>query len=147
MDIDKYKEAMENLASHGLAVSDYDDTHINGTITAENDGLMFTSIPYDEGWTIYVDGVKTELQKIGNSFIAVPVSAGTHTIQMKYQARLLKPGLIISIISLIIIAALIFFRIKFKKEITEDGAIDLLLESTHKKRNEQKESDSESEEK
>lgn len=147
VDMDKYKEAMEKLAVHGLNVSDYDDTHINGTITAENDGLMFTSIPYDEGWTIYVDGVKTELQKIGNAFIAVPVSAGTHTIQMKYQARLLKPGLIISIISLIIIAALIFFRIKFKKEITEEGAIELFLESTHKKKNEQKEPDSESEEK
>ena len=151
VDIEKYKEAIDKLASGGIQVTYYDDTHINGTITAAYDGLMFTSIPYDKSWTIYVDGVKTELQKIGNAFIAVPVSSGTHKIEMVYQASLLKPGMVISIISIILIGTLIFFRIKFKKEITEDGAIELLIESArNRKKNKEKEQDesnSESEEK
>lgn len=147
IDLDKYKEAIEKLAEGGLNISSYDDTSIKGTITSKENGLMFTSIPYDEGWTIYVDGVKTELQKIGNAFLAVPLKKGTHTISMEYRARGYNAGLIISIVSAIIIIVLIVFRIIFKKEITEEGAIELFLQTKQKKKDKSKVIESESEEK
>lgn len=137
MDIEKYKEAMAIMASQGLNVTEYDETHIKGEITAESDGYMFTSIPYDESWTIYVDGVKTSYESMGNAFITVPVRAGTHTVEMKYVPRNYHAGLALTIISLAIMGFMIFFRIKYKREITENGSVKLFIESIRKKESEE----------
>lgn len=64
MDEDKFKEAMTKLSAGGLNVTSYSDTRITGTITADKSGLMFTSIPYDKSWTVYVDGTPVSTQKL-----------------------------------------------------------------------------------
>lgn len=46
---------------------------------------------------------------------------------MKFTAGNYKAGLVISIISFIIIGSLVFFRIKFKTEITEENAIETMI--------------------
>lgn len=60
---------------------------MKGQIAPEEDGLMFTSIPYDSGWTAYVDGKKTEIQTVAGAFIALDLKAGAHTIVFKYFPR------------------------------------------------------------
>lgn len=134
MDIDKYLELYEALADEGLNVTEYSDTCVKGTITALEDGICFTSIPYDEGFTLYVDGVETEYTTIADAFIGIPLTKGTHTIEFKYTARGIKTGGIITGICLIILIGFIVFRIKYKKEITETGAIELMMESISQKK-------------
>lgn len=144
VDEDKFKEAMTKLSAGGLNVTSYSDTRITGTITADKSGLMFTSIPYDKSWTVYVDGTPVSTQKVGDAFLAVELSAGTHTIEMKFTAGNYKAGLVISIISFIIIGSLVFFRIKFKTEITEENAIETMIykiNSKNKKTDKKQESE------
>lgn len=129
---DNYKEAITELSKQGLNVTNYNDTTLNGTITVLEDGLMFTSIPYDTSWTVYVDGEKTEYEEIGGAFIAVPLTKGTHEISFKFTANGYKAGLVLTIISILIIGLMIFYRVKFKKEITEEGALTLLLPKKNK---------------
>ncbi len=64
-----FKEAMTKLSAGGLNVTSYSDTRITGTITADKSGLMFTSIPYDKSWTVYVDGTPVSTQKVGDAFL------------------------------------------------------------------------------
>lgn len=129
MNVDKFKQLYESLADEGLKVTDYDDTHIKGTITALEDGMCFTSIPYDEGYTVYVDGIKTSYTTTGGAFISFPVSSGTHTVEMKYDAEGFNTGIAITTICALILIACLVFRIKFKKEISETGSIELIIES------------------
>ncbi len=126
MDEDKFIQVYNALNDEGLEITSYNDTHINGEITASEDGLMYTSIPYDESYTVYVDGKKTEYTKIGDAFIGVYLTSGTHTIQFHYVPRGLKPGIAISAICVLILIGCIIFRVKFKKEISEDGALSIL---------------------
>lgn len=124
MDASKLKELYAALNDEGLEISSYDSTHISGTINCKSDGLMYTSIPYDKGYSIYVDGVKTPYSCIGDeAFLAIELSAGTHDIEFKYYPQGLKSGRIISIACLLILIAAIVYRIKFKKEITEINVI------------------------
>lgn len=133
LNIDKLDELYKALADEGFNVTSYDDTHVTGTITALSDGLMWTSIPYDEGYTVYVDGKETEYTSVDDkALIAVNLTKGTHTVEFRYEVRGLKAGMTISIICLIIIAGCIVFRIKYKKEITEEGALSLL--TSHNKK-------------
>ena len=89
--------AINALASEGLNITQFEDTYIKVEITSTGDGLMYTSIIYDKGWTAYVDGEEVELQSINDALIAIPVPAGTHTIELKYFPTNLLPGLLITI--------------------------------------------------
>lgn len=72
------------------------DTKLTGTVTAAESGTLFLSIPYDEGWTITIDGQPAEGEKILEAFLSVPVEAGTHEISLIYMPGGLIPGVVIS---------------------------------------------------
>ncbi len=139
MDIDKFIQLYDSLADEGLKVTDYDDNHIEGTITVNEDGLCLTSIPYDESFTLYVDGVKTDFTEAADSLIAFKLTKGTHTIKLDYTPRGVVTGGIISGICLLIIIGCIIFNIKFKKEISEEGSIDAFVKSLSRKKSNENE--------
>ena len=53
-------------------------------IDMERENYVFYSIPYDAGWTAYVDGVEAEIERVNVSFMAVLVGEGEHTVEFKY---------------------------------------------------------------
>ena len=73
---------------------------------------MFTSIPYDEGWKLKVDGEKKNYIKVLNGFIAVELEEGQHIIEFKYTPPGFKCGIIISLISL---CFLIYRNMKYRR--------------------------------
>lgn len=99
--------AINALASEGLTIEEYDDNSIKGTITSSADGLMYTSIIYDRGWSAYIDGEEVEITSINDALLAVEVPAGTHTIELKYWPSNLTLGLIITFASIAILVLLI----------------------------------------
>ena len=86
-------------------------------VTAEKDGIMFTTISWEPGWTIKVDGKETKPVKLCDALIGVPLTAGEHEIEMTFFPEGLRTGIIFSISGLIAIIALIFFEPKKKDEI------------------------------
>lgn len=79
------------------AHSDKED-RIFGTISVpEGDGLVFTTIPYDEGWVVKVDGDFVEKEPVLNdSLIAFRITEGEHEIELEYKPDCVKYGLIIT---------------------------------------------------
>ena len=69
-------------------------------------GMLFTTIPYDKGWTIWVDGQKMSGQKMAEAFLGVSVPKGKHEIVMKYMPQGLLNGAGISAGSILLILAL-----------------------------------------
>ena len=58
---------MQTLSAGGMQVSSFSDSRIDGKLTAPEDGAVFTSIPYDAGWTVTVDGVKVDTYGVGET--------------------------------------------------------------------------------
>lgn len=97
-----FKQMYANLEDEMYIVDSYDSTHINGTITANKDGIMYTSIPYDKGFSVYVDGEKVEPIALGDGgLIGVPLTQGTHSVSFEYQVRGFKLGLLLTGLSII----------------------------------------------
>lgn len=112
-DLNNFKQAYNSLNDEGLIVDTFDDTHIKGNITAASSGLMFTSIPYDEGWSVYVDGKKIKPTKIfADAMTGVYIEAGTHEIEFKYIPKGFIPGILITLA-----CALIFVGVTFNQQI------------------------------
>ncbi len=107
LDEEKFSEAVEKLREHPLNITSFSEDHIKGEITAEKDGVMFTSISWEPGWTVKVDGEKVEPVKVCDALIGVELTAGTHTIEMSFFPEGLTVGIIVTlcgIIAIIIIA-------------------------------------------
>ena len=62
--------------------------------------MIYTSIPYDEGWKVLVDGKEVKTEKFADSLLMFKAGKGKHKIKIVYTPPLQKLGLIISIISI-----------------------------------------------
>ena len=86
-------------------LTEWTDTKLAGTIHAGAAGTMYTSIPYDKGWKLTVDGVETETRQIFDTFLAADLTEGDHEITLTYEPQGLKTGAMITGVSLAIFAA------------------------------------------
>lgn len=98
----------DKLSKNPLHLTSWMDTKISGTVNAEKGGVLFLSVPYDQGWTLTVDGEPCDYEKIFDAFTGIKLSAGEHEIAMTYFPAGLKPGLIISASAVLILILLYF---------------------------------------
>lgn len=98
-----YQSVHEALADEPLQITKFTDTKIEGTVNVLEEGVLYTSIPYEKGWHVKVDGKTVETLDIKNAMIGIPLSEGTHQITFKYRPDGLSTGLYISLGSLLIL--------------------------------------------
>ncbi|MFR1832239.1 MAG: YfhO family protein [Lachnospiraceae bacterium] len=116
-------EACDILNRMPWRLTKWNDTELEGEVTAGQPGILFTSIPYDEGWEILVDGKPAEGQKLFDTFLGVDLAEGHHTIAMKYQPQGLKEGIMItagSVIILVFIGILGILKRRKDEELPEE---------------------------
>ena len=106
----------EKLMRSPLHLTSWTDTRLEGSVHTEEAGALFLSIPYDDGWTVTVDGEKAETYKIFEAFTAIDVPAGEHEIVLTYFPGGLKAGLLISVLAVLILAALYLIKKHTTKE-------------------------------
>lgn len=103
-------EAMEEiyqcLSKSPLELSSWTDTGLAGSINTPEGGTMFTSIPYDKGWKIWVDGTAVSGRPVFDAFLGVDLEPGEHKIRLSYEPQGLKTGAVITGVSVAAVAAL-----------------------------------------
>jgi len=118
LDMDKFNQAYSILKSGAMTVNEFNDTNINGTVNAQNECVLYTSIPYDKSWEIIVDGEEvpsSNILSIGDALLGVKLSAGHHNVEFKYQAKGLAAGNIISAITALVLIAYAVINKRKKK--------------------------------
>lgn len=89
-------EVYEKLGHHPLEVTSWRDNSLEGTVTAGKTGMLFTTIPYEKGWTVYVDGIKEDSYKMMDTFLSVEIPEGSHTVRFEYEPEGLRLGALIT---------------------------------------------------
>lgn len=90
--------ACAQLTRGGLVLQRWGPGLLEGGITApENTAALFTSIPYDKGWRVWVDGRPVQPYAALNSLLAAPLTPGVHTIKLAFIPYGLWPGLAASL--------------------------------------------------
>lgn len=103
-----YARTFAYLSAGGLKTEHFSETRITGTFTAQDNGVFFTSIPYDEGWSVKVDGKAVEPFAAGNgAMLAFNVTAGDHRVEITFFPRGLMLGIILSLVSLTVFVTLV----------------------------------------
>lgn len=115
IDDDKFKEFYNEINKNILKVTSYSDTLIEGDVTLKSDKVMLSTIAYDTGWKVYVDGKSVDTYKIADSYLAFDIKKGSHKIKLVYYPDGMKLGIITSFISLAIIFIYAIFSDKKQK--------------------------------
>lgn len=109
---DALRKAYEELSLGQLEHVSYENGVIRGDIEIdENHPILMTSIPYEKGWKIFVDGVKVPTYAVAEgTFLAADILPGHHDIEMYYVDELFLKSVILSIISVIAYIVTFFFK-------------------------------------
>lgn len=115
MDVETYRNSMKELAKHPLYITSHGNGVINGTVQGVSEKKLILTLPYLDGYRIYLDGNKTDYREYNPTMIAVDIPEGNHTIRISYLPPGLVSGIIIGIVSLMM---LISYVILSKKQDT-----------------------------
>lgn len=113
-----FEKGYEKLTEGQIITEEFEDNYIKGTVVTKYDGILYTSIPYDKGWSIYVDGNKVtddDILKIGNAMLGINIERGSHVVEFKYEAPGLKLGFLVSFVTLFILLILLWLTHKRQK--------------------------------
>ncbi len=80
----------------------------------EHHDYLFTSIEYERGMRVYVDGKEIEPDIVLDALVGIPMDEGEHEIKITYIPRGLVPGAIVSILAL---GSAVFYLQRRKKVI------------------------------
>ncbi|MDE6780408.1 MAG: YfhO family protein [Ruminococcus sp.] len=149
---DAFEEAYNRLADEQLNITSFSDTKITGDIDVIEDGILYLSIPYENGWTVRVDGEKVKTTKIIQSMLGAEVPAGHHTIELEYMPEGFIVGVVVSGTALILFGIVAFAdtrkrrRKKFADtENTDVPAVEVTENPEESENTEQEEENEESE--
>ncbi len=79
------------------------------------DNLVFFSIPWDKGFTAYVDGVETPIEKVDYGFMAILVPEGEHSIRFVCKPYGIEARIAASIAGILLAAGVAVYDHKKNK--------------------------------
>lgn len=108
------KKVVDEIKNNAdFKIIDYNETKINYNLNVKNAGVCTISLPYDDGFKVYVDGEEVEKKKVMDFMLGFDVSNGQHEILVTYRPVGLLLGIILSLSGLLALA-IIFTLDKMK---------------------------------
>ena len=98
LDEDLFRWGYSILNASTLHLTSFRQTRVEGSIRCDRDGLLYTSVPQNGNWHLYVDGQEVEPTLVGDCMISVPLSQGEHSIVLKYRNRAFALGAAVTIL-------------------------------------------------
>lgn len=92
--ISKSTEEIKNSDNPSRLNDKESNSRISGDITCDRAGILYIPVPYDSNWKIKVDGIKAKIYVANTGFCAINISEGYHKIEMVYEVKELKLGMI-----------------------------------------------------
>ena len=93
-------------ALDAVQVERYDADRISLRVASTAPGLLVLSEVYYPAWQAYVDGQPARVLVADHALRAVPVPAGAHTVELRYESLTLAIGLAVSLAAILALLGL-----------------------------------------
>ena len=114
---DRFRECYDVLAASQLELTGFSNTLVEGTISCDRDGLLYTSIPQNGNWSVEVDGEPAEVTLIGDAMVGVMLTEGSHEITFTYHNAAFSLGWKISLACALVFVVLAYVQYQPKLEL------------------------------
>lgn len=111
---ESFRTLKKQMKDNRFQVTSCTSGKVSGSIDAKESGTIFFSIPYDEGWSVTIDGAPANTQAMEYGFLSVPVQQGKHTVELSYCPRGFSLGWKISLLGWAGFFLLVFWNRKKK---------------------------------
>ena len=112
-----YSQPMDNLEQYAAGLTEdilenveIGTNEISGTVDLDQEKLLVLSIPYQKGWTAYVDGQETKLLRANYMYMGLPLTSGSHEIRLEFEIPGVYAALVIMASALVLFLALLVGR-------------------------------------
>ncbi len=116
--MDNMKSYTDALKENALENVEVLTNCVKGDITLSSDKLLVLSIPYQNGWTAYVDGQETTIEKANLMYMGIRLEAGRHTVELRYRMPGMRTGVAVSIAAFLIYMLLVLRRRRFRRAVS-----------------------------
>ena len=97
---DSYTQDCADRRAHSCSVFQMNNAGFHAEITLDKANLVFFSVPYDDGFTAYVNGEKTDILRVDEGLMAVLCPAGASSIDFVYQAAGLSASRVVTAVAI-----------------------------------------------
>ncbi len=112
-DYDTFAQDCAKLQQNVMNITKFEDTYIEATATAETEGqYLFTTIPYEQGWTIKVNDKEVKQEKVLDSLITIPLEQGENKITFKFLPKYYIDSLIITGFGVVLLVFVFLSEVK-----------------------------------
>ena len=105
---DRFFRGYAVLNASTLELTEFDNTTLEGNISCNRDGLLYTSIPQNGSWFVEVDGEEAPVTLVGDCMVAVELQQGEHTVSFRYENKAFSLGWKITLLSFLIFGFLVW---------------------------------------
>ncbi len=115
LDVKNVDYAVSKLHEGAMDITEHKGGSIKGTVNVRQNQVLFTSIPYSDGFRVKVDGNYVSKGKYADTFLVIPVEEGRHEIEISYLSEGFLEGIILMLSA--VIAAMIYYRFETWKQL------------------------------
>lgn len=115
-----FRQGYDILNTSTLEIEEFSNTHIEGHVDCNRDGLLYTSIPYDGNWSVTVDGEEAPIVLVGDAMVAVELTEGTHQLEFNYHNKAFSLGWKVTLACALVFGGLTYL-VYFRKRVRYKG--------------------------
>lgn len=115
---DSYTQDCADRRAHSCSVFQMNNAGFHAEITLEKQNLVFFSVPYDDGFTAYVNGEKTDILRVDEGLMAVLCPAGASSIDFVYQAAGLSASRVVTAVAIPVWVVYVAYFVRRKRRST-----------------------------
>lgn len=78
-------EVINKIQKYNINYTEKKDNHLKGTITLDDNMIIYTTIPYDNAWKIKLDDKDVTPINLEGGFLGIKASKGNHTLELTYN--------------------------------------------------------------
>ncbi len=115
---DSYTQDCADRRAHSCSVFQMNNAGFHAEITLDKANLVFFSVPYDDGFTAYVNGEKTDILQVDEGLMAVLCPAGASSIDFVYQAAGLSASRVVTAVAIPVWVVYVAYFVRRKRRST-----------------------------
>ena len=115
---DSYTQDCADRRAHSCSVFQMNNAGFHAEITLDKANLVFFSVPYDDGFTAYVNGEKTDILRVDEGLMAVLCPAGASSIDFVYQAAGLSASRVVTAVAIPVWVVYVAYFVRRKRRST-----------------------------